>query len=59
MNYLVDTNILLRLADRNHPQHPIIRQAIRILRIIYILHHKTVPNFGTSLLVLVIKTALV
>lgn len=32
MNYLVDTNILLRLADRNHPQHPIIRQAIRILR---------------------------
>ena len=32
MNYLVDTNILLRLADRNHPQHPIIRKAIRILR---------------------------
>ncbi len=32
MNYLVDTNILLRLTDRNHPQHPIIRQAIRLLR---------------------------
>lgn len=32
MNYLVDTNILLRLADRNHPQHPIIRKAIRLLR---------------------------
>ena len=32
MNYLVDTNILLRLVDRNHPQHPIIRKAIRILR---------------------------
>jgi predicted nucleic acid-binding protein len=29
MNYLVDTNILLRLPDRSHPQHPIIRQAIR------------------------------
>ena len=32
MNYLVDTNILLRLPDRNHPQHPIIRKAIRLLR---------------------------
>ena len=32
MNYLVDTNILLRLADRNHPQHPIIRKSIRLLR---------------------------
>ncbi len=32
MNYLVDTNILLRLTDRNHPQHSIIRKAIRILR---------------------------
>ena len=31
MNYLVDTNILLRLADRNHPQHPIVRKAIRLL----------------------------
>lgn len=32
MNYLVDTNILLRLPDRKHPQHPIIRKAIRLLR---------------------------
>ncbi len=32
MNYLVDTNILLRLPDRNHPQHPIIRKAIRLIR---------------------------
>ena len=32
MNYLVDTNILLRLADRNHPQNLMIRQAIRLLR---------------------------
>ena len=32
MNYLVDTNILLRLPDRNHPQHLIIRKAIRLLR---------------------------
>ena len=32
MNYLVDTNILLRLAERNHPQHQIIRKAIRLLR---------------------------
>ncbi|MGL4882193.1 MAG: type II toxin-antitoxin system VapC family toxin, partial [Waterburya sp.] len=32
MNYLVDTNILLRLSDRNHPQHPIIRSVIRVLR---------------------------
>ena len=33
MNYLVDTNIFLRLADHKHPQHPIIRKAIRLLRI--------------------------
>jgi predicted nucleic acid-binding protein len=32
MNYLVDTNILLRLSDRNHPQHLIIRSIIRLLR---------------------------
>jgi predicted nucleic acid-binding protein len=32
MNYLVDTNILLRLPDRNHPQHLIIRKSIRLLR---------------------------
>jgi predicted nucleic acid-binding protein len=32
MNYLVDTNILLRLSDRNHPQHLIVRKAVRILR---------------------------
>jgi predicted nucleic acid-binding protein len=31
MNYLVDTNILLRLADRNHSQHSIVRQSIRLL----------------------------
>lgn len=32
MIYLVDTNILLRFADRNHPLHPIIRTAVRKLR---------------------------
>jgi len=30
--YLVDTNVLLRFADRSHPLHPSIRTAIRKLR---------------------------
>jgi predicted nucleic acid-binding protein len=30
--YLVDTNVLLRLADRAHPLHPGIRAALRVLR---------------------------
>jgi predicted nucleic acid-binding protein len=30
--YLVDTNVLLRLVDRTHPLHPIIRTAMRKLR---------------------------
>lgn len=30
--YLVDTNILLRFADRTHPLHPRIRAAVRTLR---------------------------
>lgn len=32
MVYLVDTNVLLRLADRRHPLHPVMRQAIRKLQ---------------------------
>ena len=32
MVYLVDTNVLLRFADRNHPLHSIIRSAVRTLR---------------------------
>lgn len=32
MLYLVDTNVLLRLADRTHPIHPSIRAAMRKLR---------------------------
>ena len=32
MLYLVDTNILLRFADRSHPLHPSIRTAVRKLR---------------------------
>lgn len=32
MIYLVDTNILLRLADRRHSLHPMVRAAIRTLR---------------------------
>ena len=32
MVYLVDTNVLLRLADRRHSLHPVIRQAIRKLQ---------------------------
>ena len=32
MIYLVDTNVLLRFADRPHPLHPTIRAAIRKLR---------------------------
>ena len=28
MVYLVDTNVLLRLADRGHSLHPIIRQML-------------------------------
>jgi predicted nucleic acid-binding protein len=30
--YLVDTNVLLRFADRSHPLHPSIRTAVRMLR---------------------------
>jgi predicted nucleic acid-binding protein len=30
--YLVDTNVLLRLADRAHPLHPAARAAVRKLR---------------------------
>lgn len=30
--YLVDTNVLLRLVDRTHPLHPIVRTALRKLR---------------------------
>jgi len=30
--YLVDTNVLLRFADRAHPLHPIVRTAVRKLR---------------------------
>ncbi len=33
MVYLVDTNVLLRFADRNHPLHPIIRAAVQKLRL--------------------------
>ena len=33
MEYLVDTNVLLRFADRNHPLHPILRAAVRKLRL--------------------------
>ena len=32
MLYLVDTNILLRFADRSHPLHPSVRSTIRNLR---------------------------
>lgn len=31
MNYLIDTNVLLRFVDRLHPQHPVVRTAIRSL----------------------------
>jgi predicted nucleic acid-binding protein len=29
--YLLDTNVLLRFADRSHPLHPVLRTAIRKL----------------------------
>src|SRR5258708_5844088 len=32
MLILIDTGILLRLLDRNDPQHALIRQALRLLR---------------------------
>ena len=32
MIYLVDTNVLLRFADRTHPLHPRVRAAVRTLR---------------------------
>lgn len=32
MIYLVDTNILLRFADRNHSLHSVVRTAVRKLR---------------------------
>ena len=31
--YLVDTNVLLRLVDRTHPLHQIVRTALRKLRV--------------------------
>ena len=31
MIYLVDTNVLLRFADRTHPLHPRVRAAVRTL----------------------------
>jgi predicted nucleic acid-binding protein len=30
--YLIDTNVLLRFADRSHQLHPIVRDAVRQLR---------------------------
>ncbi len=32
MIYLVDTNVLLRFADRTHPLHRVARTAVRTLR---------------------------
>lgn len=32
MIYLIDTNVLLRFADRSHQLHPIVRNAVRQLR---------------------------
>ena len=32
MIYLVDTNVLLRFADRSHSLHPVVRNAVRKLR---------------------------
>lgn len=32
MKYLLDTNILLRLVDKNHPHHQEAKEAIRTLR---------------------------
>lgn len=32
MIYLVDTNVLLRFADRTHALHPTVRAAVRKLR---------------------------
>ena len=30
--YLLDTNVILRFAERNHPLHPTVRNAVRQLR---------------------------
>lgn len=32
MAYLLDTNVLLRLAERTHPLQPVVRDALRSLR---------------------------
>lgn len=32
MDYLVDTHVLLRFVDRNHPLHPVVRAAIQNTR---------------------------
>lgn len=32
MPYLLDTIVLLRLAERTHPLHPTVRNALRTLR---------------------------
>ncbi len=31
--YLLDTNVILRFAERNHPLHPTVRNAVRQLRL--------------------------
>ena len=45
MIYLVDTNVLLRFADRSHPLHPTIRGAVRLLRASGHRLHATPQNF--------------
>jgi predicted nucleic acid-binding protein len=45
MNYLVDTNILLRLMDRMHAQHAVVRTAVRKLRMRGDHLHVTTQNF--------------
>jgi predicted nucleic acid-binding protein len=45
VTYLVDTNALLRFADRTHPIHPTICAAVRKLRTSNHQLHATPQNF--------------
>jgi predicted nucleic acid-binding protein len=45
LDYLADTNILLRFAQRTHPLHAVTRHAVRTLRANGDTIHATIQNF--------------
>ena len=46
MGYLFDSNILIRLVHRNHPDHAVIRNAVRNLKVMGETGHYTSQNLG-------------